>query len=383
MNAATRLMSSLSWSLVVAAAGLAGCGAEEPLQQPKKQAAASAAPVVVRSAEATSATSDARGTFRVFFTLPEGRTSLQIDLQNVTDDTPVSVVRLVEPSGAVVLSNDELDLARMDSLSLWPTGTQAQLAWPVAPTSEPLPAGTWTLDFGLYTLGGFGVQRTGVDVAVDIASKSDPDTARGVLAVHVVYVDGVDEDPDLAEGVEAALALWQEEVRRSHGLTVRLRTSASDGALAEPWQGNDVFTALSGLAQSYELTMVVGASFDSLSLLGQAGGVPGALVPSARSAIAVAARNAAGRDGVLEGVEVTILSETIAHEVGHYLGLRHVVEGSFASFDPVADTPECSDEDECLALLKKNLMFPFGVSTGQTEVTDGQREVLQHAVAVD
>lgn len=75
--------------------------------------------------------------------------------------------------------------------------------------------------------------------------------------------------------------------------------------------------------------------------------------------------------GFVNGNEFT--GDTLAHEVGHYLGLLHTTEQTQAHFDPLADTPACQEgirfPDDCPDLT--NLMFPFA---GQhvPEVTAGQ-----------
>jgi hypothetical protein len=44
----------------------------------------------------------------------------------------------------------------------------------------------------------------------------------------------------------------------------------------------------------------------------------------------------------LTGCGADATAAVVAHEVGHYLGLYHVTEGTGTVFDPVADTPTCA-----------------------------------------
>ncbi|MFI5308696.1 MAG: hypothetical protein ACHQ53_15170 [Polyangiales bacterium] len=88
-----------------------------------------------------------------------------------------------------------------------------------------------------------------------------------------------------------------------------------------------------------------------------------------------------------------LLGELLAHETGHYLGLRHTSEYDGIRHDPIADTPECpaaratkvtSDgvhvltAEDCADLDGYNLLFytpPQGFST-QEALTPGQAFVL-------
>ncbi|OIP36971.1 MAG: hypothetical protein AUK47_14445 [Deltaproteobacteria bacterium CG2_30_63_29] len=72
------------------------------------------------------------------------------------------------------------------------------------------------------------------------------------------------------------------------------------------------------------------------------------------------------------------LGQTMGHEVGHFLGLRHTSERGGSEYDPLDDTPRCSNpEDPYGCPDVGNLMFPFAVDTDQSSVTANQRFVLQ------
>ncbi|MBN1944585.1 MAG: hypothetical protein JW797_02870 [Bradymonadales bacterium] len=72
------------------------------------------------------------------------------------------------------------------------------------------------------------------------------------------------------------------------------------------------------------------------------------------------------------------LGQTMAHEVGHYCGLRHTTEHD-RSTDPISDTPSCIDPNlGAICSDSTNLMFPFSISgVDQTTITSGQAQVLR------
>jgi hypothetical protein len=83
------------------------------------------------------------------------------------------------------------------------------------------------------------------------------------------------------------------------------------------------------------------------------------------------------------------LGRTLAHELGHALGLFHTTETNGLVFDPLDDTSSCPitqdrdhsgtlDATECAAYSGDNLMFP--TSDAGDHLTEEQGEVLRHAL---
>ena len=96
-----------------------------------------------------------------------------------------------------------------------------------------------------------------------------------------------------------------------------------------------------------------------------------------------------GPDARFSEQETRILGETMAHEVGHYIGLFHPVEMTWDLYDMLDDTPECASEQECSEIFRFHLMFPLpvcsplGVCAPQTELTEAQSAVANGYVGVD
>ena len=77
------------------------------------------------------------------------------------------------------------------------------------------------------------------------------------------------------------------------------------------------------------------------------------------------------------------LGQTMAHEIGHFLGLRHTTEHYGSAHDPITDTPECLAPD--LAFLcpdSDNFMFAYALGGEQNETTAGQAFVVQRSPLV-
>ncbi|MEL6181997.1 MAG: M43 family zinc metalloprotease, partial [Myxococcota bacterium] len=77
------------------------------------------------------------------------------------------------------------------------------------------------------------------------------------------------------------------------------------------------------------------------------------------------------------------LGQTMAHEIGHFLGLRHTTEHGGGG-DPIQDTAECSDpQDGTRCPDANNFMFPFSITgVAQQDVSAGQSFVLRRSALI-
>ena len=103
------------------------------------------------------------------------------------------------------------------------------------------------------------------------------------------------------------------------------------------------------------MLVVFGSWIDSDPMrLGYSGSIPGPIAPHPRAYIGVSWMAHAGVDGEFSEQDIRIMSETIAHETGHYLGLFHPVELDFSALDALDDTPECDNLNECSTCSKSS-----------------------------
>ena len=111
-----------------------------------------------------------------------------------------------------------------------------------------------------------------------------------------------------------------------------------------------------------------------------AGAIPGTLTANTRSAVVVSWLASAGTDGVFQDTDITILGETMAHEVGHYMGLFHPVEQTWSTWDACDDTPDCTSESACISALGTNLMFPTPVCDFDGCIEQDQLSLVQEGI---
>lgn len=260
------------------------------------------------------------------------------------------------------------------------------LGYPMLPDDLPLEPGRWWL-----TAGAVGADLTFAEgpLAVDLWFAQDGDDRVGALEVVVHLADGLAGDPGLAAALDDASAQW-ESLYAGYGVTLSIAT--------EPWTGTSPGTPGFDTPEAWRaisagpvrrVHVVVVEAIDALpGAYGLAGGIPGALGSTPASGVLLSATSARGTDGQFSDEEVRLLSETLAHEVGHYLGLFHPVEIDWDQWDALSDTPDCTSEADCVDSLAGNLMFPFPVCAlvaciPQTLLTDGQVGMVQRHPALD
>lgn len=276
----------------------------------------------------------------------------------------------------------------VDAETLWETPERSvtggvypfpttSLAWPITQDSDPLRSGAYSVTLGVVDDDYYYMRNVWVDVYAQLVEDAHLD--QGTLEVNLILAGTAAQDDELIRATEEATVVW-EQLYADMGVQTRFEWwEYEEGELPGPGLGADAhFEAMAASTPLRSVNVVIVAEMvDGEGIYGMAGGIPGALVPSERSAVVISALTNSGPDLVFTTRETVLYAETMAHEVGHFLGLFHPVEVSYDAWDALGDTPECSDRSTCEQLLSSNLMFPYPVCDGVGCTTQDEASQLQ------
>lgn len=329
----------------------------------------------------TSITTDDGGTARVPVTVEAGQSALLVTARAQAVD--VSVERVDPPSGRPALRwQDWYDADQSLTSAIFPYGPNTVLNWPVRTEDGPLSPGEWVVELAATDADGYYVPDVTLDLVIQLR-RDEPDAARTVRA-QVVYAEDVQSDPALVAAVEGAVARWAEVWgARDIGLEVAYATADYASPVPNPSRGDDEIDTWAAAGSEDDVVVLVGETIQQGNgIYGIAGAIPGTLVESPHAAVAVSWLTNAGGDGVFSPDDVRLFGETLAHEVGHYVGLFHPVEDGWRYWDALDDTVDCETLRDCEAALGENLMFPYPVCTWTECLPQGDLTAAQAGVAL-
>ena len=291
----------------------------------------------------------------------------------------LAVERLTGPNGNTLATWEDWTGSEMLTGAFWIEGNDTVFDWPIRPEDGQLNEGIYTVDIATIDDEYYYAGGKNVDLVAKI--KQDGDLADGVLKARIVYCQGLGGDATVTGGVEGAVTRWN-EIWGMYGLAVEVgyEESSLDPDLLFPGEDPDHVTAAEG-ADGSEVTVLIGETVGgSMDYYGVAGGVPGSLALTERSLVVISWLANAGGDGQFSSDDTRLFGETLAHEVGHYMGLFHPVEIDWEYWDALSDTPSCNNASACEDDLGDNLMFPYPVCSGlsciaQDELTDSQQGI--------
>lgn len=264
----------------------------------------------------------------VDFTIDEA-TSIELTLRG---DAELAVEALVGPDGIELAYDPDSDELITQATLLVPGETV--LVWPVTP-------GAWQV-----TVGAFGPDEE--PVSTDLSGHLVRKTGFGRrLAVTVRLSEGV----ALPDATRRRL----DRVLGRAGWALDLTVDAADLPAVAPAFDEDP-TLLARVADAPGLVVWLA---DDAVRTGQAGNVPASTLPGPRSLAVISAGHFTGPDGTFDPADARALGDTIAHEIGHLLGLFHPYELSLDRWDAFDDTPRCASLDACETVLGANLMNPL------------------------
>jgi hypothetical protein len=135
----------------------------------------------------------------------------------------------------------------------------------------------------------------------------------------------------------------------------------------------------SGSARKDSVHVVVVRTIGGSEPSGYSMGLPGPF-DGDRSTSAVLVSTDAYTDG--QGfLNVEGMASTIAHEIGHYMGLYHTSESTGLMHDPLPDTPQCSTKS-CSPDYNRNIMSAGGGSSRNILTADQAFVIKQHPLCV-
>ncbi len=127
-----------------------------------------------------------------------------------------------------------------------------------------------------------------------------------------------------------------------------------------------------GSARNNSVHVIVVRTIGGSEPAGYAMGLPGPFDADRSNAAVLVSTDAYTSNGFLN---VEGMASTMAHEVGHYLGLYHTSESSGTQHDPLPDTDECTDAS-CSPAFDNNIMTAGG-GEERMAVTPNQAFVMR------
>ena len=321
--------------------------------------------------------SDEAGNFQVNFNLSQNIAAFQIITKANSEE--IGVVSVISPSGEVIFDADTY-------YSDYQTdGKQFQknvntFNFPVTPTSSNLKEGAYTVTYKLRS----GKNK---DVSSTLITKSDSNKSSGVLTLNIIFMGSVANSTEIIKDIKKALDSYSIPTINKAGIAVNVNYFSfpnSVSILPDPTSGDSLYESISSSLPS-GINLFMGADVQNLNKdkghSGISASVPGPVLPTSKSAIAFSLNKAVGDDGEFngrgyndvdndekdedEGDERRLFSDSISHEVFHYLGLRNSVEfrGNVVTWGDGLNSEKCVDKNRCedIKNARENVMYPYPI----------------------
>ncbi|MBF0291484.1 MAG: hypothetical protein HQK86_04935 [Nitrospinae bacterium] len=315
--------------------------------------------------------------------LADGGDAGDIDISNITD-----------PSGFRMIIEDPNNYPIGLNMAQGPGQSAVSFTLPHGGDYE-FKAGTWTFNVTHYD----SVDKKPREVSIYTMVKDAPGVTINLNLWIVAIADYQGEgDPNLAVMLGefrrvmalagfnvGAVNIVRLEGDQANRLTY-ININSDDNKNDQSDDLDELFTLSAGAGNDYPNIFLVNY-IGGGGVLGIAGGIPGPQIiqGTAHSGVAI---NMIGGLSVLTHDFLLMQGSTMAHELGHVMGLFHTTESQGKNFDPIADTPMCPVQDfdkngdglvsaeECASVDGANLMFWASASFRQDILTPTQRKTI-------
>ena len=308
-----------------------------------------------------------------------GATTVAFTVVPFSETASVRPTRLLLPDGTTG-ANFDTDHKFLDVNPFY-IESAAPVFFPAAPQFNDIV----TQGGGTYTL---EIQTSDASPCFYVLEKSAPGSVLDVN-IYFVGVDGLSAATATSNAGYNTMIQTFERIYENAGITIgTIRAIDAAASFAEDYaiirnlaDISQLITAASNPGESLQERISVDVFLingfavpQAPGLLGLSLGIPG--VPGfhgvAGSALVFTAEYL--------GSSAAQVGQTMAHEIGHFNGLRHTSEHGGTEWDPYDDTPQCSNPDRGASCPDaNNLMFPFSLGTTQEAVTASQAATLRAA----
>ncbi len=240
----------------------------------------------------------------------------------------------------------------------WEQRDEGEFCWAVVENTDAIDPGAQvqTIDLNLYLVGIPGLSAATAATDADFAEVLEElGRVYGQAGVRVGDVRYLDVSGDVAERFTV--------IRDQDEVYELVKLSRQPGPMLDELLSVNVF-------------FIQGFGGEMGGTLGISTGIPGAagLHGSVASGLVFSA-SSLGRSSGNRNV-----GQTLAHEIGHYLGLFHTTELRNLGRDHLDDTPECPDiggggNANCPDIV--NLMFPIANYRSEVGLSEGQSLILR------
>lgn len=360
----------------------AGPTAEEPdptEQPPEEQPPATTEPLFV-DLGSVQAGED------VPFEVPEGALGFNIvvegRIQDFDPSRPFGIERITDPTGKVV-HDDFTPVGGTSPTSIAAFDTIAAASVPQSEAAASIPAGTWNVRFGVYRDPSSRIQLKG---KVRIQSSGDGVFHGGKLSLHLhvpagLRIDGTNIDaaeasttPGITQRVDLFFQVLDQLLGIERGDVV-YHTEEFQLAEVNDEELLQGFAVSSGSKEGSQelhvlLTNRITQNGEPVAQ-GISPGIPGAANLFGRSVSGIIV-------ATTRSDEADVL--TMVHEMGHFIGLNHTSEFAGDAFDPLDDTPRCTNIGSGALQScpdRYNIMFPAGAIAGPVTLSETQKRVYR------